>query len=311
MFATLKSRLWSLELILGLGLTVGIAFCVLFSGWLTPDAGAIDLTARLMAPFQSAAHPFGTDPLGRDVMARVFAGGWISLQVGFISVAGSVIIGVAVGLIAGYYRGIWDILVMRFADVQLALPFILLAITIIAIVGGSLTNTILLLIASQWVQYARLVRAQVLALREREFVLAARAAGIAVDARGAAVHQRLHAATPTQGLQQAGRARVLVARRGRRRQVQHPCGQTGQTRQRAGVVQIAHQRHQALRPQRRHAVSLRGQSQHATTGAQCLRGTLAHISAAHNEDTGLTKSGRTQGLRLEHGRSERKSSLRF
>ncbi len=178
MFATLKSRLWSLELILGLGLTVGIAFCVLFSRWLTPDAGAIDLTARLMAPFQSAAHPFGTDPLGRDVMARVFAGGWISLQVGFISVAGSVIIGVAVGLIAGYYRGIWDILVMRFADVQLALPFILLAITIIAIVGGSLTNTILLLIASQWVQYARLVRAQVLALREREFVLAARAIGV-------------------------------------------------------------------------------------------------------------------------------------
>ncbi len=178
MFATLKSRLWSLELILGLGLTVGIAFCVLFSGWLTPDAGAIDLTARLMAPFQSAAHPFGTDPLGRDVMARVFAGGWISLQVGFISVAGSVVIGVAVGLIAGYYRGIWDILVMRFADVQLALPFILLAITIIAIVGGSLTNTILLLIASQWVQYARLVRAQVLALREREFVLAARAIGV-------------------------------------------------------------------------------------------------------------------------------------
>ena len=178
MFATLKSRLWSLELILGLGLTVGIAFCVLFSGWLTPDAGAIDLTARLMAPFQSAAHPFGTDPLGRDVMARVFAGGWISLQVGFISVAGSVILGVAVGLIAGYYRGIWDILVMRFADVQLALPFILLAITIIAIVGGSLTNTILLLIASQWVQYARLVRAQVLALREREFVLAARAIGV-------------------------------------------------------------------------------------------------------------------------------------
>ena len=136
-------------------------------------------------------------------------------------------------------------------------------------------------------------------------------ARITIDAGGAAVHQRLHAATPTQGLQQAGRARVLVARRGRRRQVQHPCGQPGQARQRAGGIQIANDRHQALRPQRRHAVSLRGQSQHATTGAQCLRGTLAHISAAHNEDTGLTKSGRTRGLRLEHGRSERKSSLRF
>jgi peptide/nickel transport system permease protein len=178
MFATLKSRLWSLELILGLGLTLAIVICVLFSGWLAPGAGAIDLMARLVPPFTQPTHPFGTDPLGRDVMARVFAGGWISLEVGFISVAGSVLIGVTMGLIAGYYRGFWDVLVMRFADVQLALPFILLAITIIAIVGGSLTNTILLLIASQWVQYARLVRAQVLALREREFVLAARGIGV-------------------------------------------------------------------------------------------------------------------------------------
>ena len=82
------------------------------------------------------------------------------------------------GLIAGYYRGFWDMLVMRFADVQLALPFILLAITFVAIVGGSLTNTIILLIISQWVQYARLVRASVLSLREREFILSARAIGV-------------------------------------------------------------------------------------------------------------------------------------
>ncbi|MDB6178694.1 ABC transporter permease [Paracoccus sp. Z330] len=178
MSAFLKSRYFSLEFIMGLGLTLGITFCVLFSSWLFPGAGEIDLTARLIAPFQQPAHPFGTDPLGRDVMARVFAGGWISLQVGFVSVVGSVLIGVAVGLVAGYYRGIWDVVVMRSADIQLALPFILLAITIIAIVGGSLTNTILLLIVSQWVQYARLVRAQVLALREREFVLAAQAMGV-------------------------------------------------------------------------------------------------------------------------------------
>ena len=83
MFATLKSRLWSLELILGLGLTVGIAFCVLFSGWLTPDAGAIDLTARLMAPFQSAAHPFGTDRIGRDVFSRVLVATRLDLAIAF------------------------------------------------------------------------------------------------------------------------------------------------------------------------------------------------------------------------------------
>ncbi len=98
---------------------------------------------------------------------------------GFISVAGSVVLGVAMGLVAGYYRGIWDMILMRFADVQLALPFILLAITFVAIVGGSITNTIILLIVSQWVQYARLVRASVMSLREREFVLSARAIGVA------------------------------------------------------------------------------------------------------------------------------------
>ncbi|WP_306154309.1 ABC transporter permease [Roseovarius sp. MMSF_3281] len=174
----LNSRYFSLELILGLGLTVGVIICVVFSGWLAPGPDQINLTARLLPPFVDPAHPFGTDPLGRDVMARVFAGGWISLEVGFISVIGSVLVGVTMGLISGYYRGFWDILLMRFADIQLALPFILLAITVIAIVGGSLTNTIILLIVSQWVQYARLVRAQVLALREREFVLAAQATGV-------------------------------------------------------------------------------------------------------------------------------------
>ena len=178
MTAFFKSRYWSLEFILGMGLTAFVVIGVLLSGWLFPDVGAIDLTARLVPPFERTDHLLGTDPLGRDVMARIFVGGWISLKVGFLSVLGSVVIGVLMGLIAGYYRGVWDVIVMRFADVQLALPFILLAITIIAIIGGSLTNTIILLIVSQWVQYARLVRAQVLALRDREFVLAARAIGV-------------------------------------------------------------------------------------------------------------------------------------
>lgn len=173
-----KSRFNSLEFQLGAGLLLLICAAVLTSGWIFPNVGKIDLTARLVAPFTRADYILGTDPLGRDVLARVAAGGWISLQVGFISVLGSVVVGVMMGLVAGYYRGFWDMLVMRFADVQLALPFILLAITFIAIVGGSLTNTIILMIASQWVQYARLVRAQVLALREREFILSARAIGV-------------------------------------------------------------------------------------------------------------------------------------
>ncbi|WP_320199824.1 ABC transporter permease [Agrobacterium sp. rho-13.3] len=173
------SRFYSLEFILGATLTAIICIAVLLSDVLFPGgAEKIDLMARLAKPFASAAHPFGTDPLGRDVLARVVAGGKISLLVGFTSVIGAVIFGVVMGLVAGYYRGFWDMIVMRFADIQLAMPFILLAITFIAIVGGSLTNTIILLIVSQWVQYARLVRGSVLTLREREFILSARAIGV-------------------------------------------------------------------------------------------------------------------------------------
>jgi len=173
------SRFTNLEFVLGAFLTTVICLAVVFSDVLFPvGADKIDLMARLAKPFANAAHPLGTDPLGRDVLARVVAGGKISLLVGFTSVIGAVIFGVAVGLVAGYYRGFWDMLVMRFADIQLAMPFILLAITFIAIVGGSLTNTIILLIISQWVQYARLVRGSVLTLREREFILSARAIGV-------------------------------------------------------------------------------------------------------------------------------------
>lgn len=178
-FSLRQSRFMSLEFILGAFLTVTICLAVVFSGLLFPDGGAkVDLLARLTPPFVNAAHPLGTDPLGRDVLARVVAGGKISLLVGFASVAGALVLGVLMGLIAGYYRGFWDMIVMRFADIQLAMPFILLAITFIAIVGGSLTNTIILLIVSQWVQYARLVRGSVLTLREREFILSARAIGV-------------------------------------------------------------------------------------------------------------------------------------
>jgi peptide/nickel transport system permease protein len=173
------SRFYSLEFILGASLTLIICFAVLLSDVLFPGgAEKINLIARLTKPFTTLAYPLGTDPLGRDVLARVIAGGKISLLVGFTSVIGAVIFGVLMGLIAGYYRGFWDMLVMRFADLQLAMPFILLAITFIAIVGGSLTNTIILLIVSQWVQYARVVRGSVLTLREREFILSARAIGV-------------------------------------------------------------------------------------------------------------------------------------
>lgn len=169
----------SLELVLGVLLTGGMGLAVLFSGFLFPDGGeSMDLMARLTPPFQDLAHPLGTDPLGRDVLARVVVGGKISLTVGIFSVLGAVTVGTLVGLIAGYYRGIAEILLMRFADIQLALPFILVAIMFLAILGTGIDKVIFFMIVAQWVQYARLVRGSVLSLRDREFILSARAIGV-------------------------------------------------------------------------------------------------------------------------------------
>jgi peptide/nickel transport system permease protein len=172
-------HLRSLEFIAGVLLTGTMVLLALVSPLLFPDLGTrMDLSARLTVPFTQWAHPLGTDPLGRDVLERVLLGGRISLFVGFVSVLGSVGIGVIVGLVAGYYRGFWDMFLMRCVDVQLALPFILIALTFISILGGGIGNIILFMVLSQWVQYARLVRGLVLSLREREFVQAARAFGV-------------------------------------------------------------------------------------------------------------------------------------
>ncbi|MGO4705629.1 ABC transporter permease [Microvirga sp. 2MCAF38] len=169
----------SLELVVGVFLIGVITLSVLFSGILFPDGGeSMDLMARLVPPFQSLAHPLGTDPLGRDVLARVVVGGKISLTVGVLSVLGAVTVGTLMGLIAGYYRGVAEMFLMRFADIQLALPFILVAIMFIAILGAGIDKVIFFMIVAYWVHYARVVRGSVLALREREFILSARAIGV-------------------------------------------------------------------------------------------------------------------------------------
>jgi len=175
-----RKAVWrSFECILGSVLIVTIVLSVLIAnGFFLDAATKVNLAARLTPPLTTWAHVFGTDPIGRDVLARVLAGGAVSLQIGFYSVLASLVIGVVFGLVAGYYRGIADVIVMRFADIQLALPFILLAITFMAILGGGFWQTVILLVVSQWVQYARLVRAQVLSLSGQEFILSARAIGV-------------------------------------------------------------------------------------------------------------------------------------
>jgi len=163
--------------IAGLMLTALFALCALFAPLLAPqDPAQIDLPARLASP--SAAHWLGTDELGRDLLSRVIYGARISMLVGTSVVAVSLTLGLIVGCVSGYYGGgvdrFFNVVVM---NAFLSFPGILLAIAFVAFLGPGLWNLILALSLGGWVGYARLVRAQVLATREREFVEAARALG--------------------------------------------------------------------------------------------------------------------------------------
>ncbi len=149
----------------------------LFAPWLAPqDPAHLDLAARLLPP--SRLHWFGTDELGRDVLSRTLYGARVSLTVALAVVGISVALGVTLGALAGFYGGLLDTAInLYLSNAFLALPGILLAIAFVAFLGPSIVNLILALALAGWVNYARLVRAQVMAVKEREFVQAARSLG--------------------------------------------------------------------------------------------------------------------------------------
>ena len=161
----------------GMVLVAIFVIFALFAPWIAPqDPGKIDLPLRLQPP--TAQHWFGTDELGRDILSRVIFGARISMVVGSGVVAGSLLLGLILGSVAGYYGGYTD----RFFNVIvmnsfLSFPGILLAIAFVAFIGPGILNLILALCIGGWVGYARLVRAQVLSVKEKEFVEAARAIG--------------------------------------------------------------------------------------------------------------------------------------
>jgi len=162
---------------IGVVLVLVFVACALFAPWLAPrDPAYIDLPARLQA--SSHAHWLGTDELGRDILSRVIYGARISMLVGSSVVVASLAIGLVIGSIAGYYGGRVDRVVnVVVMNAFLSFPGILLAIAFVAFLGPGIFNLILALSIGGWVGYARLVRAQVLAVKEREFVEAARALG--------------------------------------------------------------------------------------------------------------------------------------
>jgi peptide/nickel transport system permease protein len=162
---------------IGVMLLAGFVLCAVFAPWLAPqDPARLDLGGRLLAP--GYGHWFGTDALGRDILSRTLYGARISLIVAVSVVSLSLAIGLVAGLAAGFYGGWTDtVLNVYVTNAFLALPGILLAIAFVAFLGPGLFNLILALSISGWVGYARLVRAQVMAVKEREFVEAARALG--------------------------------------------------------------------------------------------------------------------------------------
>jgi peptide/nickel transport system permease protein len=144
------------------------------------DPGAIDIAHRLQPP--GLAYPLGTDDLGRDVLVRILYGARISLLVGFVAVGIATFIGILLGAMAGYYGRWIDALIMRFVDIMLCFPTFFLILAVIAFLKPSIWNIMIIIGLTSWMGVARLVRAEFLSLRERDFVLAARAIG-AKDAR--------------------------------------------------------------------------------------------------------------------------------
>jgi peptide/nickel transport system permease protein len=155
-----------------------VILTAIFSPLIVPDnINSPNFGSRLLPPF-SEGHIAGTDQLGRDVWGRLLLGSRISLFVGFVTVLFAALIGVPIGMIAAYFGGWFDTILMRIADVQLSFPFILLALTINAILGLGLRNIVITLVIVGWIEYARIARGETLVVREREFVQAAHVIGV-------------------------------------------------------------------------------------------------------------------------------------
>lgn len=171
-----KDRLGMVSLVF----IVLLILVALFAPALTPYAneglGEPNLANKFLAPSQ--AHPFGTDSLGRDLLARMMFGARTSLSIGLLVVVVAVLIGAPLGALAGFFGGWVDEIIMRVTDVFLAFPPLLLAIAITAALGASFVNAMLAIALTWWPWYTRLVRAQAISLRERSFIEAARGIGV-------------------------------------------------------------------------------------------------------------------------------------
>ncbi|NQE54014.1 peptide/nickel transport system permease protein [ANME-1 cluster archaeon GoMg3.2] len=161
----------------GAALILFLALIAVFAPYIAPhDPIEINLKERLLAP--NMEYPLGTDNLGRCMLSRIIYGARISLQIGIIVVGITSVIGITLGMIAGYYGGVLDELIMRGVDILLVFPGIILALVIAGILGPGLFNVMLALAIVGWTGYARVVRGVVLSVKEKEYVESARALGV-------------------------------------------------------------------------------------------------------------------------------------
>ena len=160
------------------GLTIALLWIVisLGAGWIAPyDPLAQDVMSRLQGPTDE--HLFGTDQLGRDMLSRVLYGGRISLPSGLLVVGSATVVGTIFGALAGYVGGVWDELLMRFTEIFMAFPIIILAMAIAAALGPSVNNAVIAMAVVWWPNYARVVRSLVISVKSNEYVESARAIG--------------------------------------------------------------------------------------------------------------------------------------
>jgi len=161
----------------GLVFLVPMFVCAIFAPWVAPYS-PVEPNLRNVLAGPSVAHPFGTDTLGRDVLSRVIYGSRISLLVGFVSVGIATLIGLILGSISGYYGGIVDEVIMRFVDLMMCFPTFFLILAVIAFLEPSIWNIMAVIGLTSWMGISRLVRAEFLSIKSKEFVLAAKSQGL-------------------------------------------------------------------------------------------------------------------------------------